>query len=378
MAVLGELTLRAITGNWHPEALFVPDERLIATLAPILDTEVASAVGGSLTRIHIQSDSAGYRDDGQLDGTRPRIVVYGDSNILARFAATPATFPAQLEVALGGRYAVVNAGVDGYGPDQSYLRMQAELERLHPALIVLHLFADNDYGDLVRNDLFRLQDGKLVATDRPPDDAAFGEMNNLGARFLTVRAILGVATKLGLVADEPAVMSPERGLAECASEYAIYQQGGHSGWLDDHYDFDLALRPDSDSAKLKLALMRAVLGAAQDFGSQHAVPILFLVEPSSLDMTTNVAVNHDTLGSYPGYDRRRLYDSLVGMLEAQHSHYVGLWDVYAAAGADRMYFKVDNNHWSPEGMMMAAQATAKAINALLSGPTARTHPIHLG
>ncbi len=332
-----------------------------------------------MTRIRIRSDAAGYRDDGQLDGTRPSILVYGDSNVLARFAATADTYPAQLGKALGGAYAVVNAGVDGYGPDQSYLRMRAELARLHPALVVFQIFADNDYGDLVRNNLFRLESGKLVATNRAPDDPAFSEANDLESRFLTVRAIMGVATRLGLVADEPPVMSAERGLAECASEYSIYQQGGHSGWLDDHYDFDLALRPESDSAKLKLALMQAVLAAAQQYATEQGQAILFLVEPSSIDMTTNLAVNHQTLAQDPGYDRRRLYDSIVAMLGLQHSRYLGLWDVFAAAGAERMYLRADNPHWSQQGMMTAAEATAKAIGGMLPAvPTAKIRSSRLG
>ncbi len=51
---------------------------------------------------------------------------------------------------------VLNAGVVGWGPDQEYLRMQRELDRLKPTVVVLAIFADNDKGDLMRDRLFRL------------------------------------------------------------------------------------------------------------------------------------------------------------------------------------------------------------------------------
>src|SRR6185295_4536691 len=65
--------------------------------------------------------------------------------------------------ALSADVETVNAGVVGYGPDQACLRMEAELSRLRPDLVVVAVLAENDYGDLVRNRLFELGPrGELV------------------------------------------------------------------------------------------------------------------------------------------------------------------------------------------------------------------------
>ena len=50
----------------------------------------------------------------------------------------------------------INAGVIGYGPDQELLRMRRDVPRLSPDVLVEAVFADNDYGDLMRDKLFKV------------------------------------------------------------------------------------------------------------------------------------------------------------------------------------------------------------------------------
>jgi len=55
----------------------------------------------------------------------------------------------------GREVETVNAGVTGYGPDQTLLRFSGEAEWLESDLVVLVLCTHNDLGDLVRNKLIR-------------------------------------------------------------------------------------------------------------------------------------------------------------------------------------------------------------------------------
>src|SRR6185503_7481910 len=90
---------------------------------------------------------------------RQRIVVYGDSFVEAEFSPLAETFPKRLEARLraaGVPLEVLNAGVVGYGPDQVCVRLEKELTQLRPDLLIVALASGNDYGDLVRNKLFRL------------------------------------------------------------------------------------------------------------------------------------------------------------------------------------------------------------------------------
>ncbi len=136
----------------------------------------------------------GYRGD-ELRQADARVIVYGDSNVLARFSTLEDSFPAQLgsrlSSGLGRDVEVINAGVVGFGPDQSLLKMEDEIDRVRADLVVLHIFADNDFGDLLRNRLFeRDAQGRLVETAhaRRPDPVFRGE-STVGSSLLLVRAV---------------------------------------------------------------------------------------------------------------------------------------------------------------------------------------------
>src|SRR5688572_1592953 len=95
--------------------------------------------------------------------TGRRVVVYGDSFVEARSTRMPDTFPAQLEAALRPRVPapveVLNAGVTGYGPDQALARLERDLVDLEPDVVVIVVYAGNDFGDVVRNQIYRLDGG---------------------------------------------------------------------------------------------------------------------------------------------------------------------------------------------------------------------------
>src|SRR5262245_12018295 len=123
--------------------------------------------GGSVL---VSVDSSGFRGPelAPPGNGRLRVVVYGDSFVAAEFSRVERSFVgrlgARLAEAVGQAVEAVNAGVVGYGPDQEALRIEDEIGPLAPDLIVVGLFAGNDFGDLVRNKLFRLDDqGRLAA-----------------------------------------------------------------------------------------------------------------------------------------------------------------------------------------------------------------------
>jgi len=122
---------------------------------------------GQTPRFVIASvNSQGFRGP-ELRVPRParRVVVFGDSFIHAEYAALEDTFASQLERQLvegAEALEVVNAGVRSYGPDQALLRMQRTVDLLEPDLVVFAVYSGNDYGDPIRNKLFRIgQDGGL-------------------------------------------------------------------------------------------------------------------------------------------------------------------------------------------------------------------------
>ena len=165
-----------------------------------------------------------------------RVAVYGDSFVEARFTPIERTFAARLQQVLaeGGRTVeVVNAGVTGYGPDQSALRMERELPGLAPRLVVLVLYAGNDGGDVVRNRLFRLNAEGRLEVHRPRLDPEL--LRRLSARrkgwtrLALVRAFRACARRFGGTASAEDARTLEWALQECRREHAEHLRRARTG-----------------------------------------------------------------------------------------------------------------------------------------------------
>ena len=109
-----------------------------------------------------------------------RIMVYGDSNIQAPFSESANTFvellEKKLEIKAGNKFEVINAGVEGFGPDQVLLRIEDEIGFWNPDLIIVNIFADNDFGDILRNKLFRIDSDENLYYTPPKSLNAFAKL----------------------------------------------------------------------------------------------------------------------------------------------------------------------------------------------------------
>jgi hypothetical protein len=334
--------------------------------------------------VRLRTDARGDRvpDDGpppEVPGAK-RVVVYGDSNIAALFTAYANTYPARLAARLGPGFEVRNAGLYGAGPDQSLIRMEDEWDRDRPDLAIFHVFLDNDFGDLLRDRLVAVgPDGRLVRTGRKEIDPAFGTLHRLGARFLTVRYLqqalgaLRKGTGGELTADStPVVVEEAAGtipadrylalhLERAEHEVEAYKHGPPISWFYDHYEYDLALRPESEGARLKRELMRAVLAEAQRFVRERGGRILFLIEPAASDMTQDLPIGPKELAAAsPEYRPRASEEFVTGALKELGADTVSLWDPFERAGASGLFI-VGDGHWNPAGMDLAADETARYV-----------------
>jgi len=319
------------------------------------------------------------RDDPDL-----RVIVYGDSNVQARFSALGQTFPFKLQKylrALSKRdIEVINAGIIGAGPDQSLIRFATDVDTYKPDIVVFHIFADNDFGDIIRNRLFELDaQGALVRTQF---SATLDQtLKSIYPRLLLTRMAQKVLRLAG-VNNAPA--SPEtfqsvneivdRWLELAGEEYAVYRSGmpREFSHFADHYDVDIALHPDSESALTKIALMERVLEKAKKIADEKKVLFVVLIQPSSIDMTRNLSTNYTVLQQHPGYQRARL-TSIVDEICARHDiPRVNLYPVFSSNRPQSLYFMKDDDHWNDAGQDLAARVTADYIyNTMLKGLTAR-------
>lgn len=371
-AVAGEAVLRRVTPD-RPSFL-APDPDAIYRLRPGARARYHYPWMAPGTGVEVAINSRGFRG-AEVPATKAgkRVVVYGDSFIEARATPIEDTFPARLEAALReerpGPVEVVNGGVSGYGPDQVVARLDADLEELRPDLLVLALFAGNDWGDVLRDQLFALDTAGRLRPGRPILDGALQAAlhDRTGWRALaTVRA----ASRLWAELDgpEPAaaeqVASTDAVLRLCQQEYedALHHPGRVTNLFRDHYDADVSVRPRSDSAAYKRRLMAAVLGEAGRRAAARSVPLVLVAIPAGSDVAPAHPHRVDSR-RFPEYRPEALTDGLAEIAEETGLPLVNLFGPFHDRRDRVLYYPIDG-HWNVAAQALAGRLVAERIAAL--------------
>jgi len=153
------------------QRLFTPDSTLGYRLKAGASARLKTADFD--TRITINAAGVRDREVGPKAPGERRIVVLGDSLVMAVQVPVEETFTARLERLLNGSarppstYRVINAGVQGYGPVEEYLFHRDVTSALRPDIVILGLYAGNDAVEAA-NAGFRLRGGENRGEpDRP-------------------------------------------------------------------------------------------------------------------------------------------------------------------------------------------------------------------
>jgi lysophospholipase L1-like esterase len=371
--LLGLLLLEAGLSLWRPlePSRFQADERLLFRLKPGFRTTRASFRGGT-RGAPFEVNSLGFRGPELLARrSTQRVVVYGDSFVEAYATPWPQTFAVRLGARLSQRWGreveIINAGVGGYGPDQVSLRLDSELESLEPDWVVVVLFAGNDFGDLVRNKIFRFDaTGRLVQGHYRLSPEVEAALDPRGIRRLALRRALRLVHRrfrpllAGRPADEPAAGSMAWVVRECEREWRDYRSGsdGVSNPLADHYDLDFNLQPDSEAALTQRRLMAAILRRMRERTASRGVPLLALLVPAPDDLRSGPRA--DELRSQLRYRAEVLTDALAEAAQAADVRFVNLFEAFRRRGGDALY-DAEDLHWNAEGQELAANLVAQAL-----------------
>lgn len=325
-------------------------------------------------RLDVTINAEGRRGE-LVDMSRPRILVYGDSFIAAPFSPVKETFVSQLEQRLTDTLTpspqAVNCGVHGYGPDQESLVMEDEIDRLKPRLILVAVYAGNDFGDLLRDKIYKL-DGQMRLLENhytldPRLVSKFAAANRL-PRLYIARVLERLWQPVARLRDDEPKPRPgetymDLWLRESQEEYQDYVINGDNGvrnLLEDHYDADVSLTPRSASSQYKRILMDRVIEKMQQVANSRSVPFLLVVIPSPFDVVDNYAVAVDTQ-KYPEYRPSELSEVVEDIARRHQIPYVNFYKPFREHGASPLYFVVDNDHWNAAGQRLAAELVAAYI-----------------
>jgi hypothetical protein len=318
--------------------------------------------GGGFTLSRVNSD--GFRGPELRDHPPRRVVVYGDSFVHGEFSADDETFAQQLERRLGDGTEVVNAGVRAYGPDQALLHLERTQASLAPDAIVFAVFAGNDFGDLIRNKLFRFAPNGELLRNRPELAPELREQFHQNPLEQLALAGLYRVAKRGLKhrrRSEPADTrhDPAALLETCRSELVDYRTDdiARAVVFEDHYDADLALEPDGDGAATKQRLMEAVLARLAE--QTHGVPVSVLVIPAALDVAPGLGGLSIPRAGWPHYDPRGLSRRVVRAARAAGLPVIDLWDAFEPEAPTLFYPR--DRHWNARGQELAASVVAAQL-----------------
>ncbi len=370
---------------------FVHHPRYLFTLQPNRVSEHRRAAINGGDRIVSKTNADGFRGPPlQPRGQTPRIVVYGDSFIHAPYCRLQHTFTERLEHELGTAtdqsVEVINAGVSSYGPDQALLRIEDELVTLTPDLVIVAIFAGNDFGDLLRNKLFRVDaDDRLVA-NQPRLAPALRRGFELSARESIVkrafRAALegpGDAAQPGRPPDEPTdpdLALMKRWLAQAQREHVRYVLDGDdvvTNVYNDPYSADVSLVPQTDAARYRVRLMDAIVRRIADRTAQRSIPLVLLLIPHPIDVAPGYGPGRVDRDRFASYAPTNLTDALQRIADRHDLRAVNLFATFAATDANALYFHGGDDHWNEAGQALAARVMAEYVlrQRLLDAPA---HP----
>lgn len=353
------------------------DERALFKLRPgaVRDYKHLKVNGGNTITFRVNSD--GFRGpELKPRGEQLRIAVYGDSFIQAEFTPQQETFTAQLQKSLatklGRSVEVVNAGVAGYGPDQILRRIQTELDKLRPHLVIVSIFSGNDFGDLLRNRLYRLNEsGQLVENQFRIDETTQRQMllNKYEpiSRKIFSNLLKGQNTAQSAEPKfDPAawVMSA---MQQQKAEYTSFIINGDNtvgNFGVDKYSTDIALEPDSDAARYQVRVMGAVLKAMSQLSREKSIPLAIINIPHPMDLLNGThSSGFIDKAKFPAYQSRRLTDLVQTLAGAAGLPQLNLYPVFKATDVNQHFFKGGDDHWNSLGQKLAANATTEFLIA---------------
>lgn len=334
---------------------------------------IRSQINGADT-IFWQTNKDAFRGK-ELTQSGLRIMVYGDSNIQARFTDLSSTYPSQLEQLINENHPlnveVINAGVVGFGPDQSLLKFKEEKEIYKPDIVILQVFADNDYGDIIRNKLFTVQSSGVLSrtNNKSALDPALQEYADRNKAFGYLRILDAVQkVRRSVKNEDEAIINAGRMMKLCSTlcreEYDSYI--GKSkviySHFADHYDIDVAAQPNSDVSQKKIMLMNTILKEFKKEATESDIQLLVLIEPSAVDISRNSYMNYEDLQSnFPDYDPKNLVNFIASSCKEHNIPFINLFNTFALNKPEQLYFSTGNDHWTDSAQRLAAEITADQI-----------------
>lgn len=308
-----------------------------------------------------------------------RVLIVGDSNIEAIFVNDGEDLSAQLARRLNvdACFKVDAYGVSGYGPDQTYFAIEKLTDGSKYDVVIFYVFADNDAGDLIRNNN-RVEDGHIRNRGYCYPSQHWLLDHSAVARL--VRGIIYDQARMYIdwnpvrhsMGDDDLCQSPDvprtkDPLADlflrAQAEYGSFVEDRVSVYMGDRYDIEFACGTNAgamEAVRHRIGIIaRSFFALSQERGFRP----IFLIMPSEFDVTDNHDINPTLLRNACGNYKP---DNLTMMFVSQIPNSVETISLFRAFdGCSECYFSAADsaydNHWNSTGIGKAADILAGQI-----------------
>lgn len=285
----------------------------------------------------------GMRADREYAKEKPpgvkRIVSLGDSFTVGYEVEGEETFSSVLESRLraaGESVEVLNAGVSGFGTAEECVYLERELFSYSPD-VVLVSFYQNDLVDDVRSDLFRLENGKLVAGAQ--SYVPGGRLGNFLNENWLLSWLSGYSNAFAL-AKETANRIAKRELVERNLAQQAHAAAGSDSGEDS---------PGDSQGAQERALSAAIFERIYDDCRARNVPLVIQSIP------TPNANFHPT-------DLDEVFPSAEFDVKRPGLYFLAAKPVLMPyVGRELLYWERSHQHWTPLAHRLSGEALAKLV-----------------
>lgn len=344
------------------EVVFELDPRRLYRPLPGARTLEMPPAGSRASPVEWQFDSRGLRGPETLPKRADvrRVVVFGDSFVHARETPLAQTFVVRLQSALqraGRAVETINAGVAGYGPDQTLLRFEDEVDALAPDVVVFAVCAHNDLDDPFRNGIFSLSEHGELVERAPGIDPRYAERYDrkraLAARPMIVRWLSHL---LASPAEPAGPTHAQREAWRSASRAYAAALGGAAADMNAEAGANGAELDALAVAREKLALFERVLARFQAGCLARHIEFALVVIPSTYDIVDPDPPSASSANT--GGATNRAIASVARQLGVPC---LDLYDAFWEHADEPLYLGAGEIHWSARGQALAAQLTAEFL-----------------
>jgi hypothetical protein len=247
-----------------------------------------------------------------------------------------------------------------------------QARRARAGLVIVAIYAGNDFGDIVRNKMYRPADDESLTDNAFTIDPIYARRIVVGRNEPIVKKLL--RDGLRLLSGDPNDDVPtgrearrartEAALAQLQAEYREYVIVGDEVvhvLLSDPYNADVSLLPDSDSARYRVALMEQIIGRMRTTAEARNVPLLLVLIPTPIDVADEHESGEGDRARYPAYQPETLTDVLERIATRDHIPVVNLFGPFAARGARELYLKGVDDHWNEQGQDLSAELVSDFV-----------------